>query len=104
MGAALLAEYEELMGRDTVWARGRLSASEREELLDIFLSVCQWTHIYYAWRPNLRDEADNHVIELAVAGQAQYVVTRNTRDLKTGELRFPQLKVLTPRELLEETL
>lgn len=104
MGAALLAEYEDLMGRQSLWENARLNASEREELLDIFLSVCQWTRIYYAWRPNLRDEADNHVIELAVAGQAQYVVTRNTRDMDMGELRFPQLRVVTPGEILKVTL
>jgi putative PIN family toxin of toxin-antitoxin system len=102
MGAALLAEYEGVMARPLLWKRSRLSATEREELLDIFLSGCVWTHIYYAWRPNLTDEADNHVIELAVAGQAKYVVTRNTRDLRHGELRFPQLRVMTPGEILKE--
>lgn len=103
MGAALLAKYEDVMGRPALWKRSRLSAMEREELLDIFLSVCGWTHIYFAWRPNLSDEADNHVIELAVAGQAKYVVTRNTQDLRQGELRFPQLRVMTPGEILKET-
>lgn len=102
MGAALLAEYEDVMGRPLLWKRSRLNAAEREELLDIFLSVCRWTHIYYAWRPNLSDEAHNHVIELAVAGQAKYVITRNTRDLRYGELRFPQLQVMTPSEILKE--
>ena len=56
------------MGRQALWENAHLNASEHEELLGIFLSACQWTRIYYAWRPNLRDEADNHVIELAVAG------------------------------------
>jgi putative PIN family toxin of toxin-antitoxin system len=102
MGAALLAEYEDVMSRPSLWKRSRLNAAEREELLDIFLSVCRWTHIYYAWRPNLPDEADNHVIELAVAGQAKYLITRNTRDLRHGELRFPQLRVMTPGEFLKE--
>jgi hypothetical protein len=35
-----------------------------------FLSVCHWCEIYYLWRPNLADEADNHVLELAVAAAA----------------------------------
>lgn len=103
IGAALLAEYEDVMGRSALWAGCRLNASEREELLDIFLSICTWTRIYYAWRPNLRDEAGNHIIELAVAGQARFVVTRNTRDLRGGEIRFPQIQVVTPGEILKET-
>ena len=102
MGAALLAEYEDLLGRESIWRKTRLTAPEREALLDIFLSICQWTRIYYAWRPNLSDEADNHLMELAVAGQADYLVTRNVRDLRGGELKFPQISVVTPTQLLKE--
>ena len=93
MGAALLAEYEDLLGRESIWRKARLTAAEREAFLDIFLSICQWTRIYYAWRPNLGDEADNHLVELAVAGQADYLVTRNVRDLRGGELKFPRISV-----------
>jgi len=56
----------------------------------------------YAWRPNLGDEADNHLVELAVAGQANYLVTRNVRDLRGGELKFPHISVVTPTQLLKE--
>lgn len=92
------------MGRAALWTGARLVGGEREELLDVYLSVCQWMRIYYAWRPNLHDEADNHVIELAVAGQAEFVVTRNTLDMATGELRFPQFRVVTPGEILKAGL
>jgi predicted nucleic acid-binding protein len=102
MGAALLAEYEDLLGRDSIWRGARLTATERESFLDIFLSICQWTRIYYAWRPNLGDEGDNHLMELAVAGQADYLVTRNVRDLRGGELKFPHVSVVTPTQLLKE--
>ncbi|MFZ1827349.1 MAG: PIN domain-containing protein [Candidatus Competibacteraceae bacterium] len=60
MGTALLTEYEDVLGRDALFAGCRLNRAERDELLDIFLSVCRWTRIYYGWRPNLPDEADNH--------------------------------------------
>ena len=30
------------------------------------MSRCRWVEVFYAWRPNLPDEADNHLIELAV--------------------------------------
>src|SRR5437879_6234057 len=58
MGAALLDEYEAVLGRGSLFARSRLTAVERGELLDIFLAGCLWTRIYFGWRPNLRDEAD----------------------------------------------
>jgi putative PIN family toxin of toxin-antitoxin system len=100
MGAALLAEYEDVLGRTRIFARSRLDPAEREELLDIFLATCRWTRIYYGWRPNLRDEGDNHLVELAVAGGASHIVTRNLRDLKSMELKFPGLAVATPVQLL----
>jgi predicted nucleic acid-binding protein len=58
---------------------------------------------YGLWRPNLRDEGDNHVIELAVAGGAEAIITRNTRDFRFAELRFPSIQILTPESLLGET-
>lgn len=100
MGAALLAEYEDVLARAPLFVKSRLSAAERGELLDIFLATCRWTRIYYGWRPNLRDEGDNHLVELAVAGGASHIVTHNVRDLKDMELKFPGLAVATPTQLL----
>ena len=56
--------------------------------------------MFFLWRPNLGDEGDNHLIELAVAGAAARVVTHNVRDLRSGQLRFPQLRIETPAEFL----
>ncbi len=101
MGAALIAEYEAVLGRNGLWARCRLSPDEREEVFDAFLASCRWVRIFYSWRPNLRDEADNHVVELAVAGGADAIVTGNVRDFRSAtELRFTNLAVLTPAQLL----
>jgi putative PIN family toxin of toxin-antitoxin system len=102
MGTALFSEYESLISRTELFERCHLDAIEREAVLNGFLSVCRWTNIYYGWRPNLRDEGDNHLIELAVAGGAEVVVTNNIRDLRSGELRFPGLRILQPSELLKE--
>ena len=100
MGPALYAEHEAVLARSTLFVRSRLSAAEREELFDIYLARCRWTRIYFLWRPNLRDEADDHLVELAVAGGAQAIVTRNKRDFRAAELRFENLSVLTPAECL----
>ena len=45
-------------------------------------------------------EGDNHLIELAVAGSASAIVTNNVKDLRSGELLFPSIRVLTPADLL----
>lgn len=101
MGAALFAEYEDLLSRASLFERCPLDERSREALLDAFLSVCRWTTVYYGWRPNLPDEADNHLIELAVAGGAEAIITKNKRDFERAELRFPGLRVLRPEEMLE---
>jgi predicted nucleic acid-binding protein len=98
----LFAEHEDVMGRQSLFVRARLNAKEREELFDIYLATCRWTRIYFRWRPNLRDESDNHLIELAVAGGASHVITRNVRDFRFAQLRFPDLAVVTPAQFLSE--
>lgn len=102
MGSALMLEYEDVLARDALFETCRLNATERDELLDIFLSRCKWVTTYFAWRPNLRDEADNHIVELAVACGASAIVTWNTRDFAAMELRFPMLRILTPPDFLKE--
>lgn len=101
VGAALMAEYEDVMARAALFAASSLSAGERDEALDAFLSRARWVEVFYAWRPNLPDEGDNHLIELAVAGQAQVIISRNLSDLTRGELRFPGLQILPPEQCLE---
>jgi predicted nucleic acid-binding protein len=95
-------EYEDVLGRDDLFAKCRLNTGERNELFDIFLAHCRWTRIYFGWRPNLPDEADNHLVELAVAGGASHIVTRNVRDLRAPQLRFSGLSVTTPGQFLKE--
>ena len=102
IGSTLFLEYEDLLARQDLYRQSLLNADERRELFAAFLSVCEWVQVYYLWRPNLRDEGDNHLMELAVAGGASFLATNNLRDLKSGELRFPSIRIVSPKELLEE--
>jgi len=101
MGAALFHEYEDLLGRTELMRRGPLNPKERQALFEAFLFVAEWVRVFFLWRPNLPDEADNHLIELAVAGGAETIVTNNLDDLRRGELRFPMLRVCSPRDFLQ---
>ena len=103
MGAALFAEYEDVLSREALFGKSTVTAAERERLLDAFLSVCRWTRIYYLWRPNVRDESDNHLVELAIAGGADLLVTRNVRDFRSMQLRFEGLLVARPEDLTKES-
>lgn len=102
MSNALFQEYEDVMARPSILRGCVLSEPERDELLNAFLSTCQWVSVYYLWRPNLPDEGDNHLVELAIAGNASRLITGNKKDFRSGELRLDDFKVVTPREYLKE--
>jgi len=100
MGNALLLEYESVMQRKEIISQCSLTNTEIYTLLVSFINVSQWISIYYLWRPNLKDEANNHLIELAVAGNAQIIVTKNVKDFQNAELVFPNLSILRPEEII----
>jgi len=100
-GPALLAEYEYAI-LDPRLPESLAKERERQELLAAVASVGRWVNVYYLWRPNLRDETDNHLVELAVAGGAVAIVTHNVRHLRSGELVFPALRVVTPAAFLKD--
>ena len=104
MSEKLFLEFEDLLGREDLFRASPLTAVERGQLLDAFLGVCEWVEVYFRWRPNLRDEGDNHVMELAIAGSVSAVVTNNVADFQGADLSFPEIRVLTPQQYLKELL
>ena len=98
-GNALWLEYRDLLTRP-VWGTATTPA-EREQILAALAKKGRWVTIYFGWRPNLPDEADNHLIELAIAGGAKTIITHNLRDVGRGELRFEGLSILSPAQFLE---
>ncbi|WNZ23314.1 putative toxin-antitoxin system toxin component, PIN family [Leptolyngbya sp. NK1-12] len=100
MGNTLFCEYEAVVSREEIISQCPLTSLEISDLLAAFMSVCEWVQIYYLWRPNLRDEQDNHLIELAIAGNARAIVTNNIRDFQDAELIFPNLSILQPEQLI----
>jgi predicted nucleic acid-binding protein len=99
-GNALWLEYRELLERP-VWGETTTHA-ERSTVLAALAQRGRWVTVYYGWRPNLPDEADNHLVELAFAGNAAAIVTHNVRDMRGGELYLGGLRIMTPAQCLEE--
>ena len=103
MSEALFHEYESVMRRNKIQKSCVLTQKEQVELFNALLSVSRWNEVYYLWRPNLNDEDDNFVIELAVASGAEYVITYNLKDFDSAELSF-NCKIITPEKFIKEIL
>ena len=99
---ALFSEYEDVAARPAILERCPVDRAHVTALLEAICSVAEWVPIFYLWRPNLTDEGDNHVLELAAAGNAGWIVTNNVRDFSKAELRFPDIQIVTPNDMLRE--
>jgi len=96
----LFQEYEDVSSRKRIKETCPLGTREIRDLLNAYYSVCRWVPIYYLWRPNLKDEGDNFLIELALAGNSQIIVTNNVKDLEAAELKFDGLRIMSPQQVL----
>lgn len=100
VGNALYLEYQDLLNRQNIQALCNQTSVSLMEFLDGFANACIAVDARYLWRPNLKDEADNHVIELAIAARASYIVTNNISDFANAELKHVGYKIVTPEQIL----
>ena len=100
LGNALYTEYQDLLNRENIQVLCKQTSVTLTEFLDDFFSICKPVNVWFLWRPNLKDEADNHIIELAVAANATYIVTNNISDFAQAELLQEGYEVITPPDLL----
>ncbi len=99
LSTALLLEYEEV-ARKTVsdlW----MEPDKIEDVLSYICGISVKPGIFFSWRPYLKDQDDDMILELAVAGSADYIVTFNTSDFNGAE-SFG-IDVVTPKEFLIKT-
>ena len=99
MTVALAMEYEAVCHE----AEHRLAAGLSERKVDIFLTaiiaLAEPVETHFLWRPQLRDPDDKMVLEAAVNGRADALVTFNLWDFGTAPSRFG-IEVLLPREVV----
>ena len=67
--------------------------------IDAVLAMAEPVETHFMWRPQLRDPADELVLEAAVNGPAAAIVTFNRRDFGAMPSRFG-IEVLTPAEAI----
>lgn len=92
-----MVEYQAIMTRPEHLEASGLSADEVNVLLDAVAAVGEPVRLAFLWRPALRDPDDDMVLEAAVNGRADPIVTFNVRDFREVAVRFG-VKVLAPGE------
>jgi len=94
----LVLEYEEVLLRQRTILG--LTPEDVTDLVDGLTALARHHKVYFLWRPYLRDEKDEMVLELAVVARCNYIITYNRKDFVVAE-RFG-IGVMTPKEFLEK--
>ncbi len=92
---ALWLEYEAVLTRPSQLAAMRLSAIDVRDVLAALATVAEQVVIHFLWRPVLADAEDELVLDLAMNGRADMLVTFNQGDFADVSKTF-QIEIVTP--------
>lgn len=95
VSTALWLEYEAVLTRPLQLRAMGLSAAEVRDVLASLAVVAEPVPIHFLWRPVLADADDEHVLELAMNGRADLLVTFNQEDFVEASKSL-QIEVVTP--------
>ena len=93
-------EYEATCGQPAQRAKSGLSGDEVRTVITALCRVGEHVNVWFLWRPLLRDPADEMVLEAAINGRADALVTFNRRDFGDEPRRFG-VALLSPQEVLK---
>jgi len=97
----LFLEYEDVLKRPEHQLAHGLTPGEVDDFLAELAALVEPVEVHFQWRPQTRDPNDEMILEAAINGNADAVVTYNVADFREARERFG-IAVLTPRELLKK--
>jgi putative PIN family toxin of toxin-antitoxin system len=100
VSTALFLEYEDVLQRPEQRDAHGLDPNAVSKALKEVAALCEPVEPHFSWRPQLSDPADEMVLEVALNGRAECIVTHNVRDFHQAVPKFG-IPVLTPGALLE---
>jgi putative PIN family toxin of toxin-antitoxin system len=98
---ALFLEYEDVLLRAEHRLVSGMSERDVGGFLAAFASAAEPVEVHFTWRPQLSDAADELVLEAAVNGRAEAIVTHNLRYFRSAEQAFG-VAVKSPAQVLKE--
>lgn len=102
LSVPVFQEYQDVLTREKSLKDFGLHLADVEKVLRYVAYIGRKFNIFFLFRPNLKDEKDNMLVELAITSQSDYLVTSNIKDFKNAELKFDQLNIVTPSEFLKK--
>lgn len=100
LSVSLALEYEAVCMMPVHRLAANVSEGDVRNLLDAMIDVIEPVEVHYQWRPQLSDAADEMVLEAAVNGRADAIVTFNRKDFGNVPAQFG-IEVLSPAEALK---
>lgn len=95
---ALFLEYEAVLGREETRAATGHSLADVAQVMSALAAVAEGVDISFRTRPMLQDAADEMVLEAALNGNANAIVTHNVKDFSSA-LRLG-VAIATPGEIV----
>jgi predicted nucleic acid-binding protein len=95
----LALEYEAVASQEEHRLASGLSEGDLELFLTTVVAVAEPVETHFLWRPQLPDPGDEMVLEVAINGRADALVTFNVRHFGDVPRRFG-VEVLLPREVM----
>ena len=99
LSVPLAMEYEAVCRRSEHRVEAGLSDRQVAIFLDAIIAMGESVPTHFLWRPQLRNPNDEMVLEAAVNGGADAVVTFNVRDYGAAASQFG-VEALLPREAI----
>lgn len=96
----LMIECQAVITRPQHLRASGLSVEDVGSILDAVASIAEPVRVSFLWRPILVDPADDMVLEAAVNGRADMLVTFNRRDF-VGPAESFELTVASPGEVVK---
>lgn len=97
----LFLEYEDVLKRPEQQLTHGLTIEQVDEFLAELAALIDPVEVHFQWRPQGRDPNDEMVLEAAINGQADALVTYNVADFAEPAERF-NLAVMRPADLLKK--
>ena len=101
LSVPLIIEYESVLTRQEHLDAAGLRAAEVAVILDSLVAVAEPVRFSFLWRPTLPDPADDMVLETAVNGMADMLVTFDRKHFADATRGF-RLRIVKPADALEE--